>query len=82
MKPSDTLSIDENQIHLLFEEAGLLDTPQPNQRRVEQVMERAMHEKVIKDLSSFTFEGFPAVIDGVLSLAAGKISHQDDNYKA
>lgn len=82
MNPSDTLTMDERQIQLLFEEAGLQEAPVPNMRRVEQVMERAMHEKVIKELSSFMFDGFPAVIDGLLSAAGGEINHPDDHYKA
>jgi len=82
MNPSDSIAIDENQIRLLFEEAGLLDVPVPNERRVEKVMERAMHDNVISDLTSFMFEGVPAVLDGMLSVATGKINHSDGDYKA
>lgn len=82
MNLSDTISIDENQIQHLFAEAGLLDAPATDQRRVDQVVERAMHETVIKDLSSFMFEGFPAVVDAMMSVATGKIHHRDNDYKA
>ncbi|BDS06622.1 hypothetical protein NT6N_16620 [Oceaniferula spumae] len=82
MNPSDATSIDENQIRLLFEEAGLLDQPVPDEHRVENIMERAMHDNVIRDLASFMFEGFPAVVDGVLSISTGKINHPDHDYRA
>lgn len=82
MNSPDTLSMDDHQIELLFQEAGLQEAPVMNQRRVEQVMERAMHEKVMKELSSFVFEGAPVVIDGLLSVASGEINHPDDHYKA
>lgn len=81
MNPSDTLTFDESQIELLFADAGLVDTPVVNEVRVEKVMERAMHEKVIKELSSFAFEGFPAVVDGLLSVTSNKINHPDGDYK-
>ena len=81
MNPSDTINFDENEIFLLFQEAGMLEEPVVNQRRVDQVIERAMHEKVAKELTSFVFEGFPAVMDGLFSAASGKINHPDDDYK-
>lgn len=74
--------MDEAQILHLFEEAGLLDVPEPDLRRVDEVIERAMHEKVIHDLSSFIFKGVPAVIDGVVSVSTGKINHPDKDYRA
>ncbi len=82
MNSLDTLSMDERHIQLLFDEAGLQALPEPNQRRVEQVMERAMHEKVIKELSSFMFQGFPAVVDSLLSVASGEVKHPNNDYKA
>lgn len=82
MNSPDTLRIDESQVQRLFEDAGLLDAPVPDQRRVERVLERATHEKVVKDLTSFVFEGFPAVLDGLLSVASGRIHHPDNDYKA
>lgn len=81
MNPSDTISLDELQIERLFEEAGLQELPVLNDRRVEMVMERAMHEKLMGELSSFMFQGFPAVVDGLLSAAGGRINHPDDDYK-
>ncbi|MFK7908969.1 MAG: hypothetical protein AB8F34_00045 [Akkermansiaceae bacterium] len=82
MNPTDTMPIDEAQIHLLFEEAGLMDAPVVDQRRVDGVMERAMHESIIKDTSSFVFLGFPAVLSAMLDVASGKISNSDSDYRA
>lgn len=82
MNPSDTMPIDEAQIHLLFEEAGLMDAPAPDMRRVDEVLERAMHESVIKDTSSFVFKGFPAVLSAMLDVASGNISTGDVDYRA
>ncbi len=87
MNPTDTLPINEARIHLLFEEAGLLlarDIPaaRPDMRRVDAVLERAMHECVIKDTASFVFKGFPAVIAGMMSVAAGCVGNAGADYKA
>lgn len=82
MNPSDTMPIDEAQISLLFEEAGLMGAPVPNERRIDGVLERAMHESVIKDTSSFVFMGFPAVLSAMLDVASGTISTTDTDYRA
>ncbi|MBK1830178.1 hypothetical protein JIN77_05555 [Verrucomicrobiaceae bacterium R5-34] len=82
MNPSDAISLDESQIRLLFEEAGMLEEPVMNPQRVEKVMERAMHENVIADLSTFMFKSVPSVVDGVLSVSTGKVNHGDSDYKA
>ncbi len=82
MNPSDAMPIDEAQIHLLFEQAGLTDAPVPDLRRIDGVLERAVHESIIKDTSSFVFKGFPAVLSAVLDVASGKISTGDIDYRA
>lgn len=82
MNPDDAMPIDEAQIHLLFEEAGLTDAPVANQRRIDGVLERAMHESIIKDTSSFVFHAFPTVISSMLDVASGKISTEDTDYRA
>ena len=82
MNPNDAMPINEAQIHHLFEEAGLTDAPVANQRRIDEVLERAVHESVIKDTSSFVFKGCPAVISAMLDVASGKISIDDVDYRA
>jgi hypothetical protein len=86
MNPADAMPIDEAQIHLLFEEAGLMHAQDvahvPDMRRVDAVIERAMHECVIKDTTSFVFKGFPAVIAGMMSVATGCVGDPETDYKA
>ena len=81
MNPSDAMPINEAQIHLLFEQAGLMDAPAPDLRRIDGVLERAVHESVIKDTSSFVFKGFPAVICAMLDVACGKVAASDTDYR-
>ncbi len=82
MNLTDAMPFDEAQIALLFEEAGMVDTPAMDMRRVDQVLERAVHESVIKDTTSFVFKGFPAVIAGMMSVATGCVGDKETDYKA
>lgn len=82
MNLSDAMPFDEAQIHLLFEEAGMIEAPELDMRRVDQVLERAVHESVIKDTTSFIFKGFPAVLTGLMSVATGCVGDKDTDYKA
>ena len=79
------MPIDEAQIHLLFEEAGLIHDEDavtaPDMRRVDAVMKRAMHESVIKDTTSFVFKGFPAALVGMISMATGCVGQEDTDYR-
>ncbi len=82
MNASDAMPIDEAQVYLLFEEAGLIGVPELNTRRVEEVLERAVHESVIKDTSSFVFKGFPAVLAAMMSVATGCVGDPETDYRA
>jgi len=81
MTAADTISINEAQIRLLFEEAGLVESPVLNKQRVGKVLERAMHESVIKDTISFVFKGFPSVINGIMSVATGCVRDDSIDYR-
>ncbi len=85
MNTTDAMPINEAQIHLLFEEAGLVLADdiavEPDMRRVDAVVERAMHECIIKDTTSFVFKGFPAVISGMMSVAAGSVGDPETDYR-
>ncbi|MBT8043862.1 MAG: hypothetical protein KJO79_02830 [Verrucomicrobiae bacterium] len=85
MNPTDVMPIDEAQIHLLFEEAGLIQAENidhaPDMRRVDAVIERAIHESLIKDTTSFVFKGFPAAIVGVMSVATGCVRDSGTDYR-
>ena len=82
MNPSDVISLNEAFISDIFQEAGLDEAPVVNQQRVEKVMERATHERVIADTSSFVFKGFPAAADGIISLANRTVGNEDEDYRA
>jgi len=82
MDASNAIPLHEAQIHLLFEEAGLMETPAPDMRRVDEVIERTMHEKAIKDTASFVFLGFPAALTGLMAVATNSVGEPDTDYRA
>ena len=81
MENSNAMSINEAELQLLFEQAGLAETPAPDMQRVEKVIERSLHEKAIKDTTSFVFLGFPAVIMGLVGAAANSVGDPDTDYR-
>ena len=82
MDTFDAMSLNESQIHLLFEEANLMEIPEPDMQRVEVIVERALHEKAIKDTTSFVFMGFPAVMLGFMSVASNTVGDPQSDYRA
>lgn len=82
MDTFDAMSLNESQIHLLFEESGLMEISEPDMRRVDEVIERAFHEKAIKDTTSFLFVGFPAVVMEFLSMASNTVGDPQTDYRA
>ena len=82
MDSIDAMSINEAELQLLFEEAGLADTPEPDMGRVNKVIERSLHEKAIKDTTSFVFRGFPAAIVGLIGAAANSVGDSETDYRA
>lgn len=81
MENSPSISFDEAEFQLLFEQAGLADPPTPSMQRVNKVIERSLHEKAIKDTASFVFQGFPAAIMGFLAVAANSVGDKDTDYR-
>lgn len=82
MDTSDAMSINEAELHLLFEEAGLTETPAPNLDRVNSVIERSLHEKAIKDTASFVFLGFPSAAIGLFAAATNSVRDPRSDYRA
>lgn len=82
MNPSDAISINEAFIESVFEDAGLIEQPVINHARVEKVIERAMHERLIADTTSFLFKGIPAATEEIISLANKTIGNDDVDYRA
>ena len=81
MDSSDAMSINEAELHLLFEEAGLAETPAPDLDRVNKVIERSLHEKAMKDTASFVFLGFPAAAMGLFAAVTNSVSDQNTDYR-
>lgn len=82
MDSSNAMSLNEAEIQLLFQEAGLTDTPVPNMERVNKVIERSLHEKAIKDTASFLFLGFPAAMLGFMAVASNTVRDPQTDYRA
>ena len=84
MDQSNALNINETFLDGIFADAGLVEAaiPAVNYQRVEKVLERAMHEKLIADTSSFVFKGFPAAADAIISLANNSVGNDQTDYKA
>ena len=81
MDSSNAIPFNEAEIHLLFEEAGLMDKPEPNPERVEKIIERSLHEKAIKDTASFVFLGFPAAMMGFMAVATNSVRDRHTDYR-
>ena len=82
MNPSNTVTLNESFIEGLFTNAGLTEQPVVNQQRVEKVLERAIHENLIADTSSFLFKGMPAAAEGIMSLANRTVGNDTTDYRA
>lgn len=80
MNPS--ITINESFIEGVFADAGLAESTVVNHERVEKVLERAIHERVIADTSSFLFKGIPAATEGMISLANRTVGNDNADYRA
>lgn len=79
----DSLNPDDSFFDDLFAEAGWKDIAQapPNERRVEEITQRAISETIVKESSSFLFLGFTAALSGFFSALFGSVSSNDEDYK-
>lgn len=82
MNPSNTISLSESFIEDIFASAELTEAPVINHQRVEKVLERAIHERLIADTSSFLFKGIPAATEGLISLANRTVGNDNVDYRA
>lgn len=76
-----TLSDNEDFVFGLFEEACMSDMAQPNPQRVSQIVEKALHETIIADTTSFLFKAIPSAITGLYSVASGHPHIPDTDYQ-
>lgn len=79
----ETFNPDDSVFNDLFAEAGWNDVAQapPNERRVEEITQRAISETIVKESSSFVFLGFSSALSGIFAALFGSISGNDENYK-
>jgi len=79
----ETFNPDDPLFTDLFAEAGwdqLAQAP-PNERRVEEITQRAISETIMKESTSFVFLGFAAALSGIFSALFGGVSNSDEDYK-
>ncbi|MBC2606590.1 hypothetical protein [Pelagicoccus albus] len=78
----NSISFNEAELLMLFEEAGLTEQTESDTERIKKVIERSLHEKAIKDTASFVFQGFPAAIVGFVAVAANAVGDKKSDYRA
>ena len=79
----ETFNIDDAVFNDLFAEAGwneVVDAP-PNERRVEEITQRALSETVVKESTSFVFLGFGHALNAIFATLFGSIAKSEDDYK-
>ena len=79
----ETLNLDESAFNDLFAEAGWNEvaTAPPNERRVEEITQRAISETIVKESTSFVFLGFGAALTAIFGSFFGCIGKNDEDYK-
>lgn len=83
MNSESTIEPDDPFFAELFEEAGWneIATAPPNERRVQQITERAVAETIVKESTSFVFLGFSTALEGLFAALFGSVSSSNDDYK-
>ena len=79
----ETFNPDDPLFAELFAEAGWEDISQaqPNERRVEEITQRAISETIMKESTSFLFVGFTSALSGIFSALFGGVGKSDEDYK-
>ena len=57
-----TYGTEESELQQIFAEAGWYEKPLPNYERVDNAIERAIHEQISKESITFVFSGFGSVL--------------------
>ena len=76
-----TYQQEEAEIKKLFNEAGWAEMPPPNERRIAQVEERALHERIAKESTDFIFFSFGSVLSNFANTFLGDREINDEDYK-
>ena len=79
----DTFDPENSLFNDLFAEAGWNDIAEapPNERRVEEITQRAISETIIKESSSFLFLGFSSALSALFATIFGGVKGVDEDYK-
>lgn len=84
MITDETYFEEERQIREIFAQAGWEKEAgaEPDEERIEKIVERATVENIMKDSASFLFLSFTAVIANFLSAFFGSVrADEDSDYK-
>lgn len=79
----ETFNPDDSIFTDLFAEAGWNEVAEapPNERRVEEITQRAISETIVKESSSFVFLGFSSALSAIFAAFFGCINDNDEDYK-
>ena len=79
----ETFNPDDPLFANIFAEAGWEDLAKapPNERRVEEITQRAISETIMKESTSFLFLGFTSALSGIFAALFGGVSKSDEDYK-
>ncbi len=72
---------EEAKIQEIFAQAGWMETPLPNEARIDLIEERALGERVLKESAHFIFTSFGAVLTSFTSATFGQINDSKEDYK-
>lgn len=83
MTTDTSTSPDDSFFEGLFQEAGwnkVAEAP-ANERRVEEITQRAISETIMKESTSFIFLGFSEALSAIFSAFFGSVSTSNEDYK-
>lgn len=72
--------LDEAEILRIFEESGICEVGRTDEVRVEEIVERAIHEAVLGETTSFLFHSFTEVLSSFAALMDGDALENDEDY--
>ncbi len=76
-----TFPVEEASFADILRDAGWLATPPINQRRIEAIELRAMHETIIRESTEFIVMNFAATIPELFGALTGKVGRTDIDYR-
>ncbi len=79
----ETFNPDDSIFSDLFAEAGWNEVAKasPNERRIEEITQRAVAETIVKESSSFVFLSFTTALSEFFAALFGHVNKNDEDYK-